>query len=343
MVSCGSRKTGVGMHSGGPQLRYRNRNLVRGTKPAVCVVVPILNEVRYIREAIEQLLAQDYTPLEIVVYDGGSTDGTLEILSEYPVELFAEPGLGQMAAINRGWGRTRAEFVTWMAGDDRLKPGAIRLLAEELIRHPEAGVAHGDADVIDENGEIIGRRKPGSVALRDLVFWFSLVPQSALIRRETLRRAGPMDEGRRFAADHDLFLRLAQYCRFHYVPTVVSQYRFHPGSEDAQNLERVAEASIDVVDAFFRRPDLTDVQRDLWPRARTGSRCFAGGVYTLAGRRDKAWRMLFEALRGHPLLLLTTRLGRHFLVRLAVPLKIPPFRGLLFIRSRILRTFRSAK
>jgi glycosyltransferase involved in cell wall biosynthesis len=86
--------------------------------PLVCVVVPILDEARYLRESMNSLLAQDYRPLEIVVYDAGSTDGTLEILKDYPVSVIVEPGLGQMAAINRGWRRTDADFVIWWAGDD---------------------------------------------------------------------------------------------------------------------------------------------------------------------------------------------------------------------------------
>ena len=68
--------------------------------------MPVLNEARFIRESIESLLGQDYDPLEIVVYDAGSTDGTIDILREYPVDLRVEPGLGRMAAINRGWRST---------------------------------------------------------------------------------------------------------------------------------------------------------------------------------------------------------------------------------------------
>ena len=63
-------------------------------KPRVCVVVPLLNEVRYIRESMDSLVSQDYEPLEIIVYDAGSTDGTLDILRTYPVEVIIEPGLG---------------------------------------------------------------------------------------------------------------------------------------------------------------------------------------------------------------------------------------------------------
>jgi len=288
--------------------------------------MPVLNEQAYIREAVESLVAQEYEPLEITVYDGGSTDGTLDILKQYPLQVTVELGLGQMAAINRGWSRTSAPFVTWMAGDDKLKPGAIARLANELRDHPEAAVVHADAEAIDAHGRVMAQLKPGNVQLPELAFWFTLVPQSSMIRRQALERSGLMDEGRRFAADYDLFLRLAQYYRFHYVPFSAAQYRSHADSEDSKNYEKVGEAVVDVVDAFFRRADLTEVQRGLWPRARTGSRCFAGGTFCLAGKRVRAWNMLWQALQGDPSLLWRTRLGRHFLLRLISPVQIPPFR-----------------
>ena len=232
----------------------------KGLKPKVCVVVPILNEARYIRESMDSLLAQDYESLEILVYDGGSTDGTIEILRSYPVEVTVEAGLGQMAAINRGWGRTSAEFVTWWAGDDRYKPGAIRRLVTALCAQPEAGFVHADADIIDENGRVTQHIKQRAVDLKIMVSRFAIIPQSALIRRSALERSGMMDETRRLAADWDLFLRLCQYYPSWYVPFTASECRLHSGSEDARNLGILGRACIDVVDSFFQRRDLTPEQ-----------------------------------------------------------------------------------
>jgi glycosyltransferase involved in cell wall biosynthesis len=292
------------------------------TNPLVCVVVPILNEVRYIRESMDSLLAQDYQPLEIIVYDGGSTDGTLDILKTYSVELIVEPGLGQMAAINRGWRRTSAEFVTWWAGDDVYKPKAISRLAEELQAHPEAGFVHADGGIIDEAGNVIAHMAPGDIQLRDLVTAFTMLPQSALIRHAALERTGMMDETRRLAADWDLFLRLAQYYPIHYVRFTAALRRMHAGSEDAQNTEAIGEAAIDVMDCFFERPDLKEEQRALKKRGIAGSHLIAGWCYCVAGKHQKAWRMLIEAVRSAPPLVLTTQAGRRLLFRLLVPIKV---------------------
>ena len=254
------------------------------------MVVPILNEARYLRESMDSLMLQDYQPLEIIVYDAGSTDGTLDILRAYPVEVIVEPGLGQMAAINRGWRRTSAEFVTWWAGDDRYKPGAIRRLVEELQAHPEVGFVHADADVIDEQGDIVRHNAPGDIQFPHLVFEFSMLSQTALIRRSALERSGMMDESRRFAADWDLFLRLAQYYPVAYAPFTAADYRMHAGSEDRRNPERAGEAAIDVLDRFFERSDLTVEQRALRADGIVGSRLFAASCYLISGNVADARR-----------------------------------------------------
>lgn len=288
----------------------------------VAVVVPILNEARYIREALDSLLTQDYHPLDVVVYDGGSTDGTLDILRDYPVELVVEPGLSQVAAINRGWRRTRADFVTWMAGDDVYKPGAIRRLAEELLAHPEAGFVHADAEIIDEAGALIKRVRPGQVTLRDLVRAFEIIPQTALIRRAALERAGMLDERRRFAADWDLFLRLAQYYPSRYAPFTAAARRLHSGSEDVQNVAAVGEAAIDVIGEFFSRTDLTREQRALWRHGFAGSRLTAAWCYCVSGRRRQAWKVMLEGLVQMPQILLTLK-GLKVLARLLTPFRYP--------------------
>lgn len=268
---------------------------------------------------MDSLLAQDHEPLEIVVYDGGSTDGTLEILRSYPVELHVEPGLGQMAAINKGWKRTTAEFVTWWAGDDRYKPGAIRRLATELEAHPQAAVAHGDANMIDEQGEIIRRVRPGNIQLIDLFKRFGLVPQSALIRRSALTLSGMMDEKKKLAADWDLFLRIAQYFEMRYVPFLASECRLHSGSEDARNRDRLGPASIAVIDEFFERPDLTQEQRRGHKYAIAGSRLIAAYYYFAGGNRDLGVQMLCTAMKVAPSVFFTTPAGPRLLAQLLIP------------------------
>jgi glycosyltransferase involved in cell wall biosynthesis len=296
------------------------------SKPQVSIVVPILNEVRYVREAMDCLIQQDCPDMEVIIYDGGSTDGTLEILREYPYEVVVEPGLSQMAAINRGWQRTNAEYVTWMAGDDRYKLGALSRLLGEIKSTPEVAVVHAEADLIDENGKVFGHLAPGNLQFKELAFEFTLIPQTAIIRRSAFLKSGMMDETRRLAADYDLFLRLAQYYPFRFVPFTAADYRLHSGSEDAKNLDKAQDALFDVVTSFFNRKDLSPDQRRLWKRSFTGACLFAGTNNCRLANRKSGWKWFFKAIQTDPWAATTTRKGLGLLLRLISPLKIQPYR-----------------
>ena len=298
-----------------------------GNIPAatVCVVVPLLDEARYVRPALEGLTRQEGVRLDVVVFDAGSTDGTVEIVREFPFRVEVVPGLGQMAAINRGWRATQAEFVTWMAGDDRLRPGALARLAEALRQHPEAGAVHAEADLIDGGSHRFGHLAPGEIQLADLLFDFSVVMQTVLFRREAVARAGYCDETRRLAADYDLMLRVAKDWRLHFEPFTAADYRLHAGSEDARHLAEVGQTTLDVVAGFFSRLDLSPEQRHHRPRALAGAHLMAATCCAMAGQRWAGWKHWSEAVRLHPAASLTTQRGLGALFRLVAPVQIRPY------------------
>lgn len=280
---------------------------------AVCVVVPVLNEARYVAAAMDSLMRQDYQPLEIKVFDGGSTDGTLEILRRYPVEVNVVKNLGQMAAINRGWKESTAPFLMWFAADDLLLPGGISRLANELARRSEAGFVHADMDVLDAEGKRVSTIKTHDVTLADLVLEFGIMPQSTMIRRSALEVSGMMDERRRLAADWDLFLRLLQYSAGHHVEFTPAARRIHAGSEDVQDSRASADAIMDVMDSFFKRPDLTPSQTKLRKTAFASSRAAAALLYCNSRESRQSRKLFWEACRSDASVLWRSRPGRHLL------------------------------
>lgn len=307
--------------------------------PSVCVVVPILNEVDYIREAMDSLKAQDYKPLEVVVYDAGSTDGTLQILREYPFRLIVEKGLGQMAAINRGWSESSADFVMWMAGDDHLLPGGIRLLAEGLHANPQAGFVHAGADTIDFEGKLITHATPGDVIFEDLLFSFPIIPQATMIRRSALEWSGMMDENLRLAADWDLFLRLMQYYPCKYLRHTVATRRIHAGSEDAKYPEAAGESIMYFMDRFFLRPDLTDAQKQLHARGFAGSRFAAALQYAAIGQRGKACQLFVQAAKADSSIIFKAKTSRHLLAYMFLPFDLKTLRKMKWKYVRSLAWF----
>ena len=126
--------------------------------PWVTLVTPSYNARPYLRAAIDSVLGQDYPHIEYLVMDGGSTDGTLELLTAFGdrVRWVSEPDAGQADAIARGFEQTSGTILGWLNADDVLKPGAVRAAVAALQTHPHAALVYGNADFIDAQGDTIG-------------------------------------------------------------------------------------------------------------------------------------------------------------------------------------------
>src|SRR5437870_3334626 len=109
--------------------------------PLVSIVTPSYNQAAYVEETIQSVLSQDYPRIEYLVIDGGSTDGSVEIIRRYKDQLaywVSEPDAGQADAINKGAARAHGDLITWLNSDDLLLPGALEMAVEAHFRQPEA-------------------------------------------------------------------------------------------------------------------------------------------------------------------------------------------------------------
>src|SRR5688572_3449685 len=125
-----------------------------GGRPLVSIVTPSLNQGRFIEDTVKSVLGQDYSPIEYLVVDGGSTDGTLAVLRRYDgaLRLISEPDSGQAAAINKGLRATSGEILGWLNSDDVYEPSAVSAAVAYLREHPETAMVYGDASHIDAAG-----------------------------------------------------------------------------------------------------------------------------------------------------------------------------------------------
>ena len=135
------------------------------TTPKISVIVPIYNQVSFIRETVESVLAQDHQNIELVLSDDGSTDGTSEVLREYAARepervkmVASDENTGIAGAFNRALDAHRGDYIAWLGGDDVMLPGKLSRQVAALQMHPEAiGCCH-DAEVFDsDSGRAYGR------------------------------------------------------------------------------------------------------------------------------------------------------------------------------------------
>ena len=201
------------------------------TLPKVSVVTPSFNQARYLEATMKSVLSQDYPNLEYIVMDGGSRDGSAELIRQYADRLawwVSEPDKGQTDAINKGFGRATGEILAWLNSDDTYEPGAIRAAVDYLQAHPEVGMVYGDCNFIDEQGRIIGKFGAAQTSYRRLRQGYAHIPQQTMFFRADLwKQVGPLDPSFYFAMDYDLWTRIAAKAEIKYVPQTWANFRLH--------------------------------------------------------------------------------------------------------------------
>ncbi len=197
----------------------------------VSIVTPSYNQARFLEETMRSVLEQDYADIEYIVVDGGSTDGSRELLERYSSRLawwISEKDRGQTDAINKGFNRARGDVLAWLNSDDTYQPGAVREAVEFLQANPQVGLVYGDANYIDENGRVIGRFPAAQTDYRRLRQGYVHIPQqSAFFRADLWRKVGPLDASFYFAMDYDLWVRLAREAPLVYHPRLWANFRLH--------------------------------------------------------------------------------------------------------------------
>jgi glycosyltransferase involved in cell wall biosynthesis len=191
-----------------------------------------LNQRPFIADAVRSVVDQDYGRLQYVIQDGGSTDGTLDVLErlgEGKFQVHVEADRGQADAINRGFARTGAEIMGWLNSDDMLAPGTLHRVGQFFRDHPAVEMIYGNRRIIDHCGQEIGRWiLPGHD--EPLLRFVDYVPQETMFwRRRLWERVGAcLNVDLQFALDWDLLLRFVEAgARIRHVPDLFGIFRVH--------------------------------------------------------------------------------------------------------------------
>ena len=214
--------------------------------PLVSVITPSYNMARYIPQTMDSILAQDYSPIEVIVVDALSTDDTPQILARYGerIRVLSGKDKGPSDAAYRGFQEAKGEIFIWLNADDTFLPGAIRTAVEYLTAHPEIDVVYGEGWWIDENGQTI-RRYPTlpwdpKVLERDC-----FICQPAAFMRASSYRRCPLDPDTNQSFDYDLWIRMAKLnFRFAAIPQYLANSRIHSGAKTIYEREDVFNASM---------------------------------------------------------------------------------------------------
>ena len=208
--------------------------------PQLSIIIPSFNQGRYLAATLDSIFAQDYRDFEVLVMDGGSTDETVAILRRYAArhpELIwrSERDRGPADAVNKGLAVARGEYAAIQSSDDVYLPGALATGVQALADHPEVLVAYGDAQAIDEHGQLFWRSHWAPYSLENLLLRRTSLPQgSTFFRLQAARAAGGWDPSL-YVCDTNLWLQLAFRGPLLKIDAELSALRVHPEQRDKAN------------------------------------------------------------------------------------------------------------
>lgn len=210
--------------------------------PSFSLVTPSLNQAAFLRAAIESVRSQEGISLDYIVLDGGSVDGSLQILREYGSALRwrSGPDGGQAAAINTGLQETQADFCGYLNSDDVLVPGALSTVARIFADHPEVDVIYGDASFIDSEGIRMSPYPTVPFSIDVLIQHCFICQPATFWRRSVHVRWGWFDPSYDNTFDYEFWLRLAtRGARFFHLTQALAWSRVHADTKTKRHRREI--------------------------------------------------------------------------------------------------------
>ncbi len=235
--------------------------------PKISIVIPSFNKVDFIEETLKSIVDQDYLNLEVIIQDGGSTDGTLEILKKYAkkypkiFKLESKKDNGQLDAINKGFSKASGEIVSFINADDVYEKGALKKIAKIYLKNRNALWFAGKGRVIDKNGKEIAKVASWYKNLllflnhKSLILILNyLIQPSVFMTRQAYKKYGPFTGTKTAVMEYDLWLKLFCIQKPVIVPHFLSSFRLYPGSISTAKVREMMEEDEKIVKKYTSNP-----------------------------------------------------------------------------------------
>ncbi|MEQ8482859.1 MAG: glycosyltransferase family 2 protein [Pseudomonadales bacterium] len=216
----------------------------------ISVVTPSFNQAKFIERTLQSVLNQGVPDLEYIVVDGGSDDGTVQILERYRpalTHLIIEPDDGQADAVAKGMRLATGDILAYLNSDDILLEGALAAVIQFFECNPEIDAVYSNRVFVDEDDSVTRFWILPPHSNYCMSRWDFIPQETCFWRRSLMERAGPVDPRFQFALDYDLFVRMMKVGRFARLNRFLAGFRVHPAAKSSTLYETLGRREIDRV------------------------------------------------------------------------------------------------
>jgi len=274
--------------------------------PKLSIITATFNAAEFFEESLRSALLQGYPNLEIIVIDGGSTDGTVDLIHKYEpwiASWVSEPDRGQSHATNKGFERATGVWLGWLNADDTYVPGVLTRLSPYLA-HPESvDLIYGDVRYTDEAGNLRDIFQPREFSLAAMAEGGMIHTPSVFWQRRLNDLAGPVSEEYHVSADNDFWMRVVPHARCQYVPGVMSTFRRHSKSKTVYSELKLIQETGVIFSHYLQTEPYASVVSEQDKRRILGGFAWAAGVMLQrSGQEEEAGRYFHEAMERYRIL-----------------------------------------
>lgn len=272
--------------------------------PLVTIVIPAYNHGKYLKQAIDSVLNQDYSNIELIVLDDGSIDNTREVLDGFGNQFYweSQKNMGQASTLNKGWSMAKGEILAYLSADDVLLPQATSKSVKCLLGNPDAVLCYGDFRLIDSESRVIRNVMAPEYSYQEMVVRFICAPgPGAYFWHSAFVHTDGWDASFRQYPDYDYWLRLGLLGSFVHIHEQLAAFRVHEDSQTfAQASTERAEEALRVMEKYFQLPCIPAEIISAHSQAMANARFVVAQLHLRAGRYTEAFFQICKAMLISP-------------------------------------------
>ena len=223
--------------------------------PKISIITPSYNQAQFLERTILSVLNQNYPNIEYIIIDGGSTDGSVEIIKKYEKYLdywVSEKDRGQADAINKGFKKSTGEILAWLNSDDTYLPEAFYKVIKNIRHNPDADLVFGNMYFINKNDLVVGELRLTKINIDNFLYEDISLPQPATFwKKNVYNKIGKINEKYQYCMDFDFFVRLAETGKLIYFKEYLASFRIHENSKTSKYLDVWSFERNDIIKSYL--------------------------------------------------------------------------------------------